>query len=799
MCAYINNKWCHENNVNIISRSCSPNLEILSLKIRPFYLPREFPSIILNVVYIPPDANYSTATDTITEAVHEQLTKSPESAVYITGDFNQCSLDSDLYKFCQYVNVNTRNDTILDLFYCNVKSAYSCSALAPLGNSDHNMLLFRPNYKPVLKTKRIEKKTVSVLDLESENALRVCLADTDWDVFTSECDSVSELCDNVSGYVRFCEQLVTVKKDIVIYPNSKPWVNKDIKDLLSNKQKAFKDKETDSVKEIDKSIKKSVWAAKMKYKEKLEDCFKSNDSKETWSCLKTITGYSDKKAVYVENVNIPYLNDMNSFFARFEDKDGSGVSGSVSDTTTTDERVVIEAWEVKNVFDRVNARKACGPDGIKPKVLRMCSAQLCYIYAFIMNWTLNEHTIPTAWKCSEIIPIPKRPITVLNDYRPVALTSVVMKCMEKLILKRIKPFFNVIQDPFQFAYRSGRSVEDAIVLFLDNVYEHLDKQRKFCRILFVDFSSAFNTINPSILIDRLKSMGINSHLIAWIFDFLTNRTQYVKFQNIVSNIIVTNTGSPQGCVLSPVLFTIYTNECQINEPNIKLIKFADDSCLEGLISNANDEIVYKNSIDHFTSWCEENKLLLNTDKTKELIIDFRIKKDPIDPVFIKNKQIDQVDSYKYLGITIDNKLNWDLQATSVFKKVNKRMYFLRKLGSFKVDSTLLSLFYNSVIQSIISFCVIGWGGNVTGIQKKKINCLIRRAGKTSKSIFITFDQLHKALCFKKINSIENTDHPLAHNIKRSVRSNRPLFLKSNTERYRKSFLPYAITLLDFSR
>ena len=165
--------------------------------------------------------------------------------------------------------------------------------------------------------------------------------------------------------------------------------------------------------------------------------------------------------------------------------------------------------------------------------------------------------------------------------------------MEKLILKRIKPFFNVIQDPFQFAYRSGRSVEDAIVLFLDNVYEHLDKQRKFCRILFVDFSSAFNTINPSILIDRLKSMGINSHLIAWIFDFLTNRTQYVKFQNIVSNIIVTNTGSPQGCVLSPVLFTIYTNECQINEPNIKLIKFADDSYLEGLINNANDEIEYK--------------------------------------------------------------------------------------------------------------------------------------------------------------------------------------------------------------
>ena len=131
--------------------------------------------------------------------------------------------------------------------------------------------------------------------------------------------------------------------------------------------------------------------------------------------------------------------------------------------------------------------------------------------------------------------------------------------------------------------------------------------------------------------------------------------------------------------------------------------------------------------------------------------------------------------------------------------INKRMYFLRKLASFKVDSSLLSLFYNSVIQSIISFCVIGWGENVTGIKKIKIDRLIRRAGKTSKCIFSTFDELHRALCFKKINSIENTDHPLAHKIKRSVRTNRPLFLSINTERYRHSFLAFSIPLLEFSR
>ena len=92
-----------------------------------------------------------------------------------------------------------------------------------------------------------------------------------------------------------------------------------------------------------------------------------------------------------------------------------------------------------------------------------------------MNLSLSTHVVPHIWKCSEILPIPKRLITVLNDFRPVALTSVPMKCMEKLILLKIKTYFSPVQDPFQFAYRSGRSVEDAILLLLNNIYEHLEK------------------------------------------------------------------------------------------------------------------------------------------------------------------------------------------------------------------------------------------------------------------------------------------------------------------------------------
>ena len=127
------------------------------------------------------------------------------------------------------------------------------------------------------------------------------------------------------------------------------------------------------------------------------------------------------------------------------------------------------------------------------------------------------------------------------------------------------------------------------------------------------------------------------------------------------------------------------------------------------------------------------------------------------------------------------------------------MYFLRKLGSFQIDFTIMSLFYTSVIESVLTFCIIGWGGNITIKNKTLINRSIKRAGKLSRTSFSDFDVLLFLSTSKKINKIENTDHPLASKIKRSVRSGRPLFITTRTERYRKSFLPYAVTLLTYNR
>ena len=117
--------------------------------------------------------------------------------------------------------------------------------------------------------------------------------------------------------------------------------------------------------------------------------------------------------------------------------------------------------------------------------------------------------------------------------------------------------------------------------------------------------------------------------------------------------LITNTGAPQGAVLSPVLYAIYTNDytCRTMDENICLIKFADDTTLHGLLSNS--EEAYGSEVNRFWEWCKNNHLTSNVDKTKELVFDYRRKKEPLTPLLTDGKIVSIVDSYKYLGLTLN--------------------------------------------------------------------------------------------------------------------------------------------------
>ncbi len=142
------------------------------------------------------------------------------------------------------------------------------------------------------------------------------------------------------------------------------------------------------------------------------------------------------------------------------------------------------------------------------------------------------------------MPIPKKnKITCFNDWRPVALTPIFSKCFEKLIRDYICSVLPASLDPLQFAYRSNRSTDDAIAFTLHTALSHLENKNTYVRMLFVDYSSAFNTIVPATLVAKLQTLGLNRSLCSWILDFLTGRSQVVRMGNNTSTLVLLRAAS----------------------------------------------------------------------------------------------------------------------------------------------------------------------------------------------------------------------------------------------------------------
>jgi gmma-aminobutyric acid receptor subunit gamma/cGMP-dependent protein kinase 2 len=163
-----------------------------------------------------------------------------------------------------------------------------------------------------------------------------------------------------------------------------------------------------------------------------------------------------------------------------------------------------------------------------------------------------------------------------------------MKCFEKLVMAHINTIIPETLDLLQFAYRPNRSTDDAISIALHTALSHMDKRNTYVRMLFIDYSSAFNTIVPAKLITKLRFLGLNTSLCNWILDFLTGRPQVVRVGNNTSTTLILNTGAPQGCMLSPLLYSLFTHDYVAKHDSNTIIKFANDTTVVGLITNKDE-------------------------------------------------------------------------------------------------------------------------------------------------------------------------------------------------------------------
>uniref|UniRef100_A0A8C6PAK0 Reverse transcriptase domain-containing protein n=1 Tax=Nothobranchius furzeri TaxID=105023 RepID=A0A8C6PAK0_NOTFU len=453
--------------------------------------------------------------------------------------------------------------------------------------------------------------------------------------------------------------------------------------------------------------------------------------------------------------------------------------------------------DVLRLFRKQNPRKSPGPDGVSPATLRHCAEVLSPIFTDIFNISLESCHVPACFKLSTIVPVPKKPrITGLNDYRPVALTSVVMKSFERLVLPRLKSFTSPLLDPLQFVYRANRSVDDAINLALHFILQHLDSPGTYARILFVDFSSAFNSILPALLQDKLSMLNVPNSTCRWITDFLTNRRQCVQLGKNVSTTQTISTGSPQGCVLSPLLFSLYTNCCTSSHDSVKLIKFADDTTLIGLISDG-DESAYRREVERLVYWCSSNNLELNAQKTVEMIVDFRKVTAQSLPLILTDTPVTTVDSFRFLGTTITHDLRWEPSISSLLKKAQQRMYFLRQLKKAKLPAQMMVQFYTAIIESILNSSIAVWYAGATVRDKHRLQRIVRSAEKVIGCSLPSLQDLYVSRTRGSAGRIAaDPSHP-GHRLFEPLPSGRRLqSIRTRTSRHKNSFFPSAVRLVN---
>ncbi|KAK1796865.1 hypothetical protein P4O66_000953 [Electrophorus voltai] len=326
-------------------------------------------------------------------------------------------------------------------------------------------------------------------------------------------------------------------------------------------------------------------------------------------------------------------------------------------------------------------------------------------------------------------------------------------------MRHIKTQLPPSLDPLQFVYCSNHSSDDAISTTLHLALTHLDKKGTYVRMLFIDFSSAFNTIVLQHLIGKLSLLGLNTSLCYWILDFLTGRPQSVRIGSSTSNTTTLSTGAPQGSVLSPLLFTLLTHDCAAMHSSNHIIKFADDTTVVGLI-NKDNESAYREEVQELVSWCKVNNLYLNVDKTKEMVVDFRRARRDHSPLAINGSSVEIVKNIKFLGVHIAENLTWTLNTSSITKRAQQHLYFLRKLREAQLPSPILNTFYRGTVESILSSCIITWFGNCTAFDHKTLQRIVRTAEKIIGVALPSITNIYITRCIRKAtNIVKDPTHP----------------------------------------
>ena len=405
-------------------------------------------------------------------------------------------------------------------------------------------------------------------------------------------------------------------------------------------------------------------------------------------------------------------------------------------------------------------KPSAGHDGISVKLLKHLTPALVTPLTIVINQSLLTGIVPDKIKVAKVLPQHKKDNTEnMNNYRPVSLLNAFSKVFEKIVFFQLYDYFkdNKLLYNGQYGFRKDHSTELATMELIDRALSEID--RKNCAIaVFMDLSKAFDTLDHKILIKKLHYYGVRDKELEWFTNYLNNRWQYVELDNVKSQLLELQTGVPLGSILGPLLFLIYINDLPMATENFEYILYADDSTLFSATDQQFDINALNNSLEEVYNWLATNKLSLNIDKTKCVVlraINKNVSHIP-DYLTIQNTNIGREKSFNLLGVVIDEHLNWKSHTDKIANKISKNIGVLNQLKHYLPMQTLRTL-YCSMIQTHLNYGNLAWG-----IECNRLNKLQKRAIRT---ICLSKYNDHTEGLFKERKLLKFSDLVLLNSLK----------------------------------
>jgi hypothetical protein len=418
--------------------------------------------------------------------------------------------------------------------------------------------------------------------------------------------------------------------------------------------------------------------------------------------------------------------------------------------------------EILSIIDKLKPKSSRSYDDVSPKLLKASDTSISNPLSHIINLSFQNGIFPQAMKIAKIIPIFKdKDNKQFKNYRPISLLPSFSKIIEKLVFYRLLKYLklNKLLSSCQYGFQPQLSTDMAILDFQNFVANQISQDR-WCSGLFLDLSKAFDTLDHNILLGKLSYYGVRGVSLDWFRSYLTNRCQFTSYLSQTSQRLPITCGVPQGSILGPLLFLIYLNDIINICTNSKAILFADDSTM--LLEDSSIDILINrmnSAIKILYQWFNANKLSLNADKTKFII--FRSPSRPlpqINPIAVNSKSIERVKSIKFLGVQIDEHLDWREHINKKCNQISKNLAVITRIKHDLPRETIKTL-YHSLIYPYLSYGIVTWGNTcskymnrLSKLQKRAVRLIVKaRYNAHTSPIFknlrlLTIDDIFKLQC-----------------------------------------------------